>query len=372
VSLSVRPVKTQKELKTFVTLPYTLYREDATWVPPLISEEKKKFSVKANPMFGHCEFQHFLLYQNGRAVGRVSAFIDRLALDHWKESIGLFGSYECIDSTEGAKLLLTSARKWLKARNMKRMRGPWNFEPQDWGMLCKGYDSPPMVMAPYNPPFYNTQMVSSGLQKTKDLLVYEMDIRDGYELPQRFLKLTEHVAVKYGIRIRPLNMKKIEEDIRSIVQVANSSTEDNWGYVPVTDEEAQDMARSLKPIVDPDIVMIAEIDDRPIGYLIAFPDINLIIKKLNGHLFPFGFFKLLSGLKKIRQYRIWALGVIPEYQRKAIDTLFYKRLYDVLIPKNPTIIEANYVLEDNMAMNNPILKMGFKEAKRYRVYEQEI
>jgi hypothetical protein len=142
--------------------------------------------------------------------------------------------------------------------------------------------------------------------------------------------------------------------------------------VPATDAEAYDIARSLKPIVDPEIVMIAEIAGQAVGYLIALPDVNTILKDLHGRLFPFGFLRLLTGLKKIRQYRIWGMGVIPQYHRKAMDALFYRRLYEMLRKKNPTRVEANYVLEDNVMMNNPILRLGFKEAKRYRVYEMAI
>ncbi len=359
-------------MKAFILLPYQLYRDDTIWVPPLRMDEKKKFSVRRNPILSHCEFQHFLLIQNGKSVGRVSAFIDNLALDQWKQPVGLFGSFECIDNEEGAHLLLEHARSWLQSKKMKTMRGPWSFESQEWGFLVKGFETPPMVMAHYNPPYYNDYMESFGLNKIKDLLVYEMNVQDGYQLPERFLKWTEHMARKYRVKVRSLNMKNLEEDVRTILQVGNSSTQNNWGFVPVTDDEAQDIARSLKSIVDPDIIMIAEVEDKPIGYLVAFPNVNVLIKGLNGRLFPFGIFKLLFGLKRIREYRIWGLGVIPEYQRKAIDTLFYKRLYDVLMPKKPTLIEANYVLEDNMVMNNPILKMGFQEVKRYRIYENRI
>ncbi|MFH1943961.1 MAG: N-acetyltransferase [bacterium] len=372
MAFSIQPVQNRKDLRAFIRLPYKLYRDDSIWVPPLLLEEKKKYSEKTNPMLSHCDVRLFLLLQNGKAVGRISAFIDRLAVEHWRENVGLFGSFECIDDVDASQLLLDAARSWLRERGMAKMRGSWSFASQEWGILVKGFDSPPMIMAPYNPPFYNVQMESFGLNKVKDLMVYELDMKDGYELPERFLRMTDRIAEKYGVTVRSVNMKRLEEDVKTIVDVANASTKDNWGFIPVTDEEAHDMAKSLKPVVDPDAVMIAEIDGKPIGYLIGLPDINIILRGLNGRLFPFGFLKLLFGLKKIRQYRIWALGVIPEYQRKAIDTLFYRRLYDVLSPKRPDRIEANYVLEDNMVMNNPILKMGFNEVKKYRVYEMDL
>ena len=157
-----------------------------------------------------------------------------------------------------------------------------------------------------------------------------------------------------------------------MVQTANEATKDNWGYMVVSEKEAEGLAESLKMIVDPDIIMLAEIKGKPVGYMIVLPDVNVIIKKLKGRLFPFGIFRLKFEIKKVRDYRIWGLGMIPGYRRKAIDVLFYKRLYEVLAPKHPSCVEANYVLEDNMSMNNPIINLGFKKANTYRVYERKI
>ncbi len=372
MAFSVRSVENRGDLRTFIRLPYRLYMDDTTWVPPLFVEEKKKYSARTNPSLVHCDYRYFLLFKDGKAVGRICAFIHRQAVAHWKESAGTFGCYECINDTEGSVLLLDAAKEWLKSQGMDCMRGPWDFDTKEWGFVVEGFDRSPMIMAPYNPPYYNEQMEAFDMKKVKDLMAFELESPEDYVLPERFLRFTDRISEKYGIRIRPVNMKRLERDVKIIVDMANGSTYANWGYVPVTDDEAHAIARSIKPIVDPDIVMIAEIDCKPVGYLIAVPDVNTVIKGLNGRLFPFGCIKFLRGRKHIRQYRIWALGVLPGYQRKAIDTLFYKRLYEVLAPKKPERVEANYVLEDNLAMNNPILKLGFKESKRYRVYEMSL
>ena len=370
----VVPVTSRAELKRFIKLPYSLYADDPLWVAPLLMEEKKQYSPATNSMLKHCDVQLFLLYRGDEIAGRISAFIDHLAVKHWKEPIGLFGSFECIDDKEAASHLLNAAHEFLKEKGMKIMRGPWSFASQEWGCMIKGFETSPMILAPYNPVYYQDLLESTGLKKAKDLLVYDMEINDESSLPERFLKLTDRVQERYKVTLRPVDMKNLEEDVKTLLFIANEATMNNWGFAPVTEEEAKEIAESVKMILDPDIVMIAEVAGKPVGYLIAFPDINTILKPLKGKLFPFGFVKLLREKKHITQYRIWGLGVLPEYQRKALDTLFYRKLSEVLLSKDPmpTRLEANYVLEDNMVMNNPIMKMGFQVAKKYRVYEKPI
>ena len=372
MNLRIEEVKTKKDLLKYIKLPYELYKNNPVWVPPLLNEEKKKFDPRKNPYLSRCEFTHFLLYDNETVVGRVSAFTDPISEECWGEKVALFGSYETGDNQAYADRLIEAVKEWAERRGFNKIWGPMHFESQEWGFLAKGFETSPMIMAPYNPEFYNTQMLECGFKKIKDLFVYDIDSPDKYQLPERFIRFCDNIEKKYNVKIRPVNMKNLKEDVRRIVQVTNVSTSNNWGFVPVTQEEADDMAKSLKMVINPDIVMLAEVGDRPVGYLIVLPDLNQLIKDLNGKMFPKGVLRILFKKNSINQFRVWALGIIPEYQRRAIDTLFYKKLYDVLTKRPLLRVEANYVLEDNMAMNNPILKMGFKECKRYRVYELNI
>jgi hypothetical protein len=369
-SYQIQSIQNKSDWNAFVTLPYQLYQNDPLWVPPLRFEQKVRFSKKKNPMLEHCDHELFLVRKYNQVVGRIAAFVDHLAVEHWKQKVGLFGSYECTDDISVSSMLLAQAETWLKEKKMDRMRGPWNFAAEEWGFVAKGYQKPPMMMSPYNPPYYNDQLEAYGLEKIKDLLVYELDTTS-YQLPARYVEFAEKVARKNGVRIRPIRLKNLKEEVKLILRIANESTSGNWGYIPVTGREADELARSLRPILDPELILIAEINARPVGYLIALPDINPLLKKMNGRLFPFGIFRLLTGIKKMNRYRIWALGVIPEYQRKAVDVLFYKRLYEILGPQKP-FLEANYVLENNMAMNNPIAKLGFIHSKTFRIYEKMI
>lgn len=373
----IATVEDQRDLRAFVDLPYRLYRRDPLWVPPLRSEQRAQFDRRRNPMLDHCEVRLFLARHKGQVVGRVSAFIDRLALEHWGQAVGLFGSYECVDDPAVSRDLLDAARDWLRGRGMTVMRGPWSFASQEWGSVVAGFEPAPVIMAPYNPPYYNDQLTAFGLSKVKDLLVYYIDGRpaglgEGYQIPERYLTLTERVRQKYGVTTRPLDMQRIEEDVLTIVDLANRSIAGNWGYYPVTAGEARRMAADLKQIVNPAALVIAEgPDGKPVGFAMSLPDINVILRGCNGSLFPFGWLKLLTGLPRLRQYRMWALGVVPEYQGKAIDTLLYQATYEALF-KGQIRLEINYVLEDNERMNNALLRLGVKPLRRYRVYQMEI
>jgi ribosomal protein S18 acetylase RimI-like enzyme len=370
--MEIRTVQTRKDLADFIEVPYRFYRKDPNWIPPIRSDQWNQFDPKRNPMLDHCEYTLFLLQDGPQVIGRISAFIDRLAVDWWKEPVGLFGSYECVDDGRASKLLLNAAREWLASRKMKSMRGPWSFASQEWGLVVEGFSPPPVIMAPYNPPFYNNQLTDFGLSKVKDLLVYYVDSAEGYSIPERYLRLTDRVQQRYQVTVRSMDMKNLDKEVATFVRLANLSIADNWGFYPVTEDEGKSLARDMKQIVNPKLLLFAEdANGEPIGFAIALPDINLLLKGLDGRLFPWGWLKLLIGLPRLRQYRMWALGVVPEYQSKAVDALMYRKLYETLMP-GPVRLEVNYVLEDNTRMNNAIKNLGVKDLRRYRVYQQSI
>jgi GNAT superfamily N-acetyltransferase len=370
--MNMRLVNSQAELKRFMEFPYRFYRDDPMWVPPLRSEVQGQFDPKRNPFIDHCEYALFILEREGEVVGRIAAFIDTLAVDFWGEPIGLFGYYECIPDPDASSLLLETASDWLRSHGMKTMRGPWSFVSQEWGLVVEGFDHPPVIMAPHNPAYYDEHMTSFGLEKVKDLLCYSISAQEGYEIPERILTLTDRIAKRYGVTVRQLNMRHYDQEVQTIMELSNISILDNWGYSPVTEAEAQAVARDLKQIVQPEGVLFAEdTQGKVIGFAIALPDVNVLLKGLNGRLLPFGWLKLLRGLPRLRSYRMFALGVLPEFHGKGIDALIYRGLYESLY--TPDIwIEINYVLEDNVSMNNAIRKLNAKPMRRYRVYQREL
>jgi GNAT superfamily N-acetyltransferase len=371
-AMKIGPVRSKSELSRFIDLPYGIYRSDPIWVPPLRGEQRNQFDPRRNPLLAHCEWELFVLFDGPIPVGRVAAFVDELAVDFWKEPIGLFGYFECPHDPDAAGLLLGAARDWLKGRGMQKMRGPWTFVSQEWGMVVEGFSPSPVVMAPYNPPFYNALLTDFGLSKVKDLLCWVVSAANGYRIPSRILDLTDAVAKRYGIRVRPLDMSRFDEEVKLIEQLSNASITGNWGYSPVTEAEVRATARDLKPVIQPKAVLFAEDESgRAVGFAIAIPDVNHLLKGLGGSLLPFGWIKLLRGIPVLRRYRMYALGVIPEFQGKAVDSLIYRALYESLY--SPDLwMEVNYVLEDNYPMINAIKKLGARPLRRYRVYEMGI
>ena len=370
--MQISPVNSSSDFKRFIRFPYLLYKNDSVWVPPLVGEMYAQFSEKKNPSLEHIDYKLFILKNNDRMIGRIAAFIDTVALETWKEPIGLFGYYDCIKSEEASKILLETAAEWLKSKGMKFMRGPWSFVSQEWGLVIEGFTPSPTIMAPYNPEYYIDHLTSFNLVKVKDLLVYYISVKEGYEIPERILTLTNDVIKRYDIRIRQVNMKHYDDEVLNIIELSNLSLIDNWGFTRVTRSEAEAIARDLKQIIHPKGVLFAEDKQgKPIGFAITIPDINTLIKNLNGRLLPFGWIKLLFGVPRLKSYRMIALGVLPEYQRKGIDSLLYRALCESLYTPD-TYMEINYVLEDNAPMNNAIRKLNAKPLRRYRIYQKAI
>jgi GNAT superfamily N-acetyltransferase len=370
--MKIQRVTTKSDLKRFIHFPYKLYKNDPLWIPPLLLEQAKQFNPKSNPTLDHCEYMLFNLSENKEIIGRIAAFIDRLALETWKEPIGLFGYYECIDDRNASSMLLESAADWLREKGMTVIRGPWSFISQEWGLVIEGFIPSPVVMAPYNPKYYENHVVSFGLEKIKDLLVYYISVKEGYRIPDRIMTLTDEVADRYGIHVRHVDMKHYDRDVQIVIDLSNRSLINNWGYTTVTKTEAEAVARDLKPVLQAKGVVFAEDKNgKPVGFAIALPDVYQLLRGLNGRLLPFGWLKLLTGIRKLHNYRLFALGVIPEYHGKGIDSLLYRAICESINTPD-TWLEINYVLEDNVPMNNAINKLNAKPLRRYRIYQKEI
>jgi hypothetical protein len=332
----------------------------------------KEFDRERNGYFKHADAVFFMAVDDkGNVLGRIAAFVNHNYLKHYDDAVGFFGSFECIDDDDVAKGLLDRSARFLKSRGLEFIRGPYNFTSQSTGFLIEGFDQPQTVLSPYNLPYYGGLMEKCGLKKIRDLNAYYGDVLENYKFPDRFIRHYDYLVKRYGVRVRNIDLKNIEEDVRKIIHVGNLASAGNWGFIPVDEPEIDEIVSDFRLLTDPDAVFIMEKGDEPIGYAVALPDVNIIIKKLNGRLFPFGIFRLKFGYRKLREYRLFGLGLVPKYQKKALDTLIYYHVFDGLYKKNARL-EASWVLETNKRMNQALIKMNFKLVKKFRVYQADL
>lgn len=358
----------------FILFPWSsrIYKNDSYWVPPLISEDKKIFNPAVHPFHKYAEITLFLLYQNKKPVGRIAAIINHNHNKFHDEKTGFFGFFESINSPEAAQYLIDAVSKHLKAKGMEVIRGPMNFSTNDTcGLLIEGFDSSPVFMMPYNPPYYSELLESAGLKKVKDLYAYCADQSIAGQLP-RLERLSQKVLSDKSVKIRCLDMKNIFRDIGVIKEIYNNAWSKNWGFVPMTEEEFDYLANDMRKVIDPDFVLIAEIDGNPAGFSMALPDYNQIIKKVNGRLLPFGIFHFILGKSKIKTMRLLTMGVVHQYQKRGLDIVFYLETIKRGFKKGYQKAELSWILEDNIMMNRILNSLGAKVYKKYRVYEKYI
>lgn len=360
-------------MRDFVRLPEKLLGDYPQYVPPIWLDEKSAYKGKTNPILKNSSFELLMLLDaNAHPIGRLIVYVDHNHNEYYQEKTGFFGAFVCIENLEAGQLLVDAAQMWLKSKGMQRIRGPINPVAEEWGLVFQGYDSTPVYMSPWNPPFFHDFFKGSGYDKIKDLLVYEADMGKDYLLPERFERFSKKFAKRYpNVSIRRLNLRKMKQDAKSIWELSNIALADNWGYVPLELPVMEDMLRKLRLIVDPDAVWIVEDGQRAIGYCLGFPDINIILKQINGKLLPFGWIKLLFSVKKLRDYRLFGLAVHPDWKGKALDAIMYINLYKHLLPKKIRM-EANYILEDNNYIKNSLEKLGMVHIKTYRIYEKQL
>ena len=371
--MQVVPVRGRRQMRAFIRVPAEIFKNHPCYVPPIWLDEAQAYTGKANPILRNSDFELFLLLDDsGKPVGRTIAYIDRTFNAFYRAKTGFFGAFECIDDAAAASLLVLAAEEWLIDRGMETIRGPIHPVAENWGFVIKGYDTPPVYMSPWNPPYYHAFFTDTGYEKAKDLLVYDADMANGYVLPERYEAFSRRFLARYpGISIRRLDRKHIKNDARAIWEISNTALADNWGYVPLELPVMEDMLKKLKLVVDPDAVWMVEFEGKPVGFCLGFPDINILLKRIKGKLLPFGWARLLLGAKKLRDYRLFGLAVDPAWQTRALDALMYIHLYQNLRPKKIRM-EANYILEDNLHIKNALERLGMQHIKTYRIYEKSL
>ena len=373
-SLQVVKVEGKNDLNKFIRLPWSLYKDDPNWIPPLVLERRMQLSPK-NPYFEHAKFCSWITYRAGKPVGRISAQIDRLHIDRYQDATGFFGMLEAEDNSLTFRTLLGTAETWLQNQGMQRISGPFNLSiNQELGLLVDGFDTPPSMMMGHARPYYADRIEKDGYQKEKDLLAYM--INTDSEMTAAAKRII--ARTKDRIHIRRLKKSDFVNELEIIRNIFNDAWSQNWGFIPWTEAEFEHLGKDLKMLADEELVKIAQVDGKPAAFIVLLPNINEIIQDLNGRLLPFGWLKMLWRLKVKypNSARIPLMGVRSQYH----DSLMGAALaFGVIVDaQQPSIkrgikeVELSWILEDNMGMRNIIESINGRVYKTYRIYSKEL
>ncbi|NNC19096.1 N-acetyltransferase [Corallococcus sp. AB004] len=373
--VQVTPVRGAADRTAFIRLPYSLYRDDPNWVPPLEMERRDFLDPKKNPFFDYAEVELFLARRGQDVVGRVAAIKNPRHMEFHGTKEGFFGLFECVNDAGVARGLLDAASAWLKARGIDSVLGPANFSSnQDWGLLVEGYESPPALMMPYNPTYYAGLLETCGFTKAKDLFAFELSAST--PPPEKVARIAEKIRQREGVTVRAVNLKDFPAEVARIKQIYNAAWEKNWGFIPFTDREFEHMAKEMKAIVRPELVLIAEVKGEPVAFSMTLPDANEAFKAANGRLttfgLPIGLVKLVLASRKLKRLRLLTLGIKEGYRRRGLDAILYLDTLRNAKELGYTGGEISWTLEDNHLVNRAIESMGGQRSKTYRVFQRPV
>ena len=376
-ALIIRPVESKADRKAFVDFAWEVYKDDPAWIPPLKDEVHGLITPGKNPWFEHARAQLWLAERGGKVVGRISAQVDELVLEHMGAGTGQWGFIDALDA-EAAAALIATAEDWLRQQGMTRALGPFALGVWDEpGLEIEGFDEPPTVMMGHHKPEYAGWIEAAGYAKAKDLVTYEVDIANWWD--ERIAKLIEAGERNPRISIRRVNKSRFDEEARLILNLLNEAWSNNWGYIPLTESEIAYAGKKLKPIIYEDLVRVAEYDGEPVAFMLTIPDMNELLKDLNGELFPFNWAKLLWRLRKprTRRARVPLMGVARKLHGKRLSTQLAFMLIeftrrDVVKKFGVQIGEFGWILEDNKGMLSIAELPGARINHRYRIYEKAL
>lgn len=375
-SVSIRPVRTRRELKRFVKVPFRLHRDHPQWVPPLIHERMQFLDRARNPWFEHGEAELFLAEREGEPVGRISAQVDA----EWDRTQGghdgMFGFFETVDDGDVAGALLGAAEEWVAGRGRARVLGPMDFTTNDEvGILIEGFELRPMILQNWHPPFYMRRLDELGYGKAMDLLMWHLELgklKEGDQFAPEIHSAAEKALRDEGVTIRNFSKANLSEEMRRFSDVYNEAWSDNWGFVPATDAEIEFHAKLLKQVLDEDWGFIAEKEGETVGVAFTLPDINQALAKTGGRLLPVGWLRFLLAKRRIDRVRVFALGVRDAYRHTGVAAGLYLKHLEAASPDGVPAGETGWILETNKPMNRAMEGMGGKIVKRYRVYEKSL
>ncbi len=368
--ITVLPVRTRKQQRQFLELPWKLYRDDPNWIPPLRGQQAELVGYRPHPFWRRNQIQTFLGYRGGMACGRIAAILNYDHIECHKEERGFWGFFESVNDPEVFAGLFDAVRRWFAERGIRKLRGPMNPSLNyTLGLLIEGFDRPPSFMMTYNPPYYPELVERYGFHKAQDLYAYEGWVEQLPAIAARYGPPVHQIIEAMGIKLRPLDRARFLEDVEAFIELYNRSLQGTWGFVPMSREEVRHVAKSLRYLLVPELAIGAEINGRLVGATLCLPDYNPRIKAINGRLFPFGFIRLLSNKTAIKRVRVLSTNVAPEYQRMGVGLVLLHGLIPKALEWGIEEAEFSWVLESNRLSRGSLEKGGAKRTKTYRIYD---
>jgi GNAT superfamily N-acetyltransferase len=371
-SLAVTPVRGLGDRRAFVELPFRLHSSSPVWVPPLRLERHLYLNRHYNAFFSKGDAQLFLARRGGRVVGRLSAQYDDLFNAHHGTRWGMFGFLELEEDPEVLPALLAAAEAWLRGRGCDRMVGPMDFSMNDEsGVLIEGFERPPLIKMPWHPPYYRRLCEEAGLTKAMDLFMWELVISDREKILPVIFKLADELEPRHGITLRHMTRRSLRRDMDRFADVYNSAWSENWDFTPYTNKTLAFLAGELQLVFDPDWMMVAETPDGDTAAIaITTPDINQVLRRMNGRLLPVGWWHFLRRHKIMDRVRVGFLGVKPAYQHTGVAAKLYVEHFDRSAATQIKWGEMGWILETNRNMNRAMEAMGGRIVRRFRMYER--
>jgi GNAT superfamily N-acetyltransferase len=378
MALNLTLVRSRNDLERFVKFPWSIYKDDPYWVPPLIDEQIKKLDLASNPYWRSAGRELWIAWKGQRPVGTIAAIIDYHHNQVFNDATGMIGFFECIDDQQVADLLFGAATDWLKEKGMARLRGPFNPSPTDEiGVLVDGFNSRPTILEAHNPPYYAGLFEKAGFQRYNDLVarLYERppDLKDVSEMvPEKLKRVVDIILKRKDLCVRSVNLAAWPKEVKLACQIYNAALSCLPDYLPVSEAEFMSFAESFRPILDPGMAMIAEIDGKAVGFALALPDINQAFQHVNGRLGLLGLIKLWWYSRKLSRVSFKILMVLPEFQNRGVEAALIYKVAEGVWAGGYTEVDMSLTGDENEKSNRFQQNLGFKVYRRYRIYERSI
>jgi hypothetical protein len=370
--LEIIAVEGGSALKDFIDLPWEIYAGYPQWVPPLKKDFRRMLDTRRHPFWEFSERRLFLARRGAKTVGRIAGIIDRHYNEFHRENMGIWGFFECFDDPAAAAALFSAVETWVRQKGMTFIRGPLNPSANyEAGLLIEGFDYPPVLGMTYNPPYYPRLVESCGFIKEKDLLAYLIEAP--FQVPEWVDRLAERLAQKKGVHIRPFRIEDQDSEFLLIREIYNDSWSGNWGFVPLSENEIRNIQKDLMKFGDKDLVFFIYYEQKPVAVCVVLPDLNPLLKRLNGRVGLLGLLKLFMYRGEVRGLRGLIFGVKEEYRQLGFPMLATQQLNEILRKKEKYhYLEMGWCLEDNESINFLIEEAGVKTHKRYRLYRKSL